>query len=98
MHYVSVGVLRHAAAIMDAIDQHEGASLSCQWQDDDDSDREPCGRPAEYLSPDASRVSAGGDIEVGPQWFCREHLEMELGEPVREQPLFSRIANPTDRS
>ena len=98
MHYVSVGVLRHAAAIMDAIDQHEGATLSCQWQDDDDPDREPCGRPAEYLSPDASRVSAGGDIEVGPQWFCREHLEMELGEPVREQPLFSRIANPTDRS
>jgi hypothetical protein len=92
MNYVSVVVVRHAAAVMAAIEQHEGASLSCQWQEDPDS--EPCGRPAEYLSPDANRVSAGGDIEVGPQWFCREHLEVELGEPVREQPLFRRIGNP----
>jgi hypothetical protein len=96
MDHVSVMVLRHASAIMSAIDQHEGVSLSCQWQEEPAS--EPCGRSAEYLSPDAIRVSAGGDIEVGPQWFCREHLELELGEPVREQELFNRIDNPDHQS
>jgi hypothetical protein len=32
-------------------------------------------------------VSAGGEIEVAALWFCREHLELELGGPVKEQPL-----------
>jgi hypothetical protein len=92
MNYISVQVLRHAAAVMAAIESHEGVSLPCQWQDSPES--EFCGRPAEYLSPDATRVSLGGDIEHGPQWFCKEHLELELGKPVGNQSLFSRIENP----
>jgi hypothetical protein len=94
MNYVSVSALRYAAAVMTALDHHGAASLSCQWRETPDA--EPCFRPAEYFSPDATRVSAGGDIEAGPQWFCREHLELELGEPVREEPLFRRVENPGD--
>jgi transcriptional regulator with XRE-family HTH domain len=95
MNYVSIEVLRAAAITMDLMEQrkavhpeHPGVPL-CNWQAEPSS--APCGRPAEYLAPDASRVSAGDDIEAAPQWYCREHLEQELEAPVREQPLFRRI-------
>ena len=95
MNYVSIGVVRYASQIMELMEQHgkehpehPGVPL-CNWQPHPSAD--PCFRPAEYLAPDATRVSAGGDIEAAPQWYCREHLEQELGAPVREQPLFRRI-------
>ena len=95
MNYVSLEVVQYAARIIELMEQHgrehpehPGVPL-CNWQSHPSAD--PCFRPAEYVAPDASRVSAGGDIEAAPQWYCREHLEQELGKPVREQPLFRRI-------
>ena len=95
MNYVSVEVLRHAAAVMDAVDrapEEANAVLRCDWQEAPDVPT--CGEPATHLVADATRVSAGGDIEAAPQWFCREHLELEMGEPVREQPIFRRLEGP----
>jgi hypothetical protein len=83
VNYVSLGVLRYAAAIVAATEQ-TGRRVTCMWQPD--SEAPQCGREAEYLVPDATRVSDGGDIEVAALWFCREHLELELGGPVKEQP------------
>ena len=95
MNYVSIEVIRNAAGTINLMERHKaehpehsGVPL-CNWQPDSSS--APCGRPAEYLVPDDSRVSAGSDIEAAPQWYCREHLEQELEAPVREQPLFRRI-------
>jgi hypothetical protein len=97
MNYASIEVVQYAARIMDAMrrfkeehpeDEDPGVPL-CNWQPHPSA--RPCLRPAEYLVPDASRVSAGGDIEAAPQWYCKAHLEQELGAPVREQPLFRRI-------
>ena len=95
MNYVSVAVIKYAAGIIKAVEQAKElhpdlpAGLACQYQEEHAG--EPCGRDAEYLVADGTRVSAGGDIEEGPLWFCREHLEQELGEPIREQPIFRRI-------
>ncbi len=96
MNYVSVEVLRYAAAVMAVVDHasdEAAVALRCNWQEAPDVP--PCGGPATHLVADATRVSAGGDIEEAPQWFCREHLELELGEPVREQPIFRRLEGPT---
>ncbi len=84
MNYVSLGVLRYAAAELAAAEQ-TGRRVTCMWQPD--SEAPQCSREAEYLVPDATRVSGGGEIEVAALWFCREHLELELGGPVKEQPL-----------
>jgi hypothetical protein len=85
VNYVSLRVLRYAAAELAAAEE-TGRRVTCMWQPD--SEAPQCGKQAEYLGPDATRVSAGGDIEeVAALWFCREHLELELGEPVKEQPL-----------
>ena len=84
MNYVSLRILRYAAAEL-AASEATGRRVSCMWQPD--SEAPQCDREAEYLVPDATRVSAGGDIEVAAMWFCREHLELELGGPVKEQPL-----------
>jgi hypothetical protein len=84
VNYVSLGVLRYAAAELSAAEQ-TGRRVTCMWQPD--SETPQCGREAGYLVPDATRVSAGGDIEVAALWFCREHLELELGGPAKEQPL-----------
>ncbi len=95
MNYVSVEVLLYAKKWMDAIERfrakNPGVSygLVCGWQQNPAS--APCGKPAEYLVPDGTRVSCGGDIESAPQWFCKKHLEQELGSAVQEQPLFRRI-------
>ena len=86
VNYVSLRVLRYAAAeLADA--EATGRRVSCMWQPSGATEAPQCGREAEYLVPDATRVSAGGEIEVAALWFCREHLELELGGPVKEQPL-----------
>jgi hypothetical protein len=84
VNYVSLRVLRYAAAELAAAEV-SGRRVTCMWQPD--SEAPQCDREAEYLVPDATRVSASGDIEVAALWFCREHLELELGGPVKEQPL-----------
>jgi hypothetical protein len=89
VNYVSLGVLRYAAAELTAAEQ-TGRRVTCMWQPD--SEVPQCGREAGYLVPDATRVSASGDIEVAALWFCREHLELELGGPVKEQPLLWPVA------
>ena len=90
MNYVSVEVLRHASNVL--WHMHEAGGPKCGWQADPGA--APCGVVAEYLVADGTRVSASGDIEAAPQWFCREHLELEMGEPVREQPIFRRLEGP----
>ncbi len=98
MNYVSVEVLRYAAAIMEAMERHNAeqpdvpALLGCTYQPDPGTD--PCMKPAKYLIADGTRVSGGGDIERAPQWRCREYLEHELGEPPASQPIFGRTENP----
>ena len=91
MNYVSVDVLRHAAAEAEAFES-KGGRVPCGWQPDPGTP--PCGNRVEYLVADATRASGGGDIERAPQWRCREHLELELGEAPREQPIFQRVENP----
>jgi hypothetical protein len=87
VNYVSLRVLRYAAAELAAAEA-TGRRVSCMWQPSGATEAPRCGREAEYLVPDATRVSADGDIEeVAALWFCREHLELELGGPVKEQPL-----------
>ena len=93
MNYVSVAVLRYAASVLEAFGR-EGMRAPCDWQPDPGTP--PCGTPAEYLVPDGTRLSAGGDIEHGPRWRCRKHLEHELGTPPQPQPIFDRIENPGD--
>jgi hypothetical protein len=93
VNYVSLGVLRYAAAELAAAEQ-SGRRVTCMWQPD--SEAPQCGREAEYLVPDATRVSGGGDIEVAAVWFCREHLELELGGPVKEQPLVWPVERPEE--
>jgi len=93
VNYINLGVLRYAAAELAAAEQ-TGRRVTCMWQPDSEAPR--CDREAEYLVPDATRVSAGGDIEVAALWFCREHLELELGEPVKEQPLLWPVERPEE--
>ena len=78
--------LRYAAAELAAAEA-TGRRVSCMWQPSGATEAPQCGREAEYLVPDVTRVSGGGEIEVAALWFCREHLELELGGPVKEQPL-----------
>jgi hypothetical protein len=86
VNYVSLRILRYAAAELVA-SEATGRRVTCMWQPSGATEAPQCGWEAEYLVPDATRVSAGGDIEVAALWFCREHLELELGGPVKEQPL-----------
>ena len=94
VNYVSIEVLEYAAKILKAVNSDPEARLACGWQSGPGD--VPCNKPVEYLIPDGTRVSAGGDIEAAPQWRCREHLELELGEPAKPQPLFDRAINPDD--
>lgn len=54
----------------------------------------PCGEPATYLAAgsdlvaDDTGIGAGADVESGPQWLCREHLEQMLDGPPEDQPVF----------
>src|SRR5919112_4321583 len=70
MNYVRLEVIRFAASVMHALEEHNvehpehpGVPL-CNWQSDPSAD--PCFKPAEYLAPDPSRVSAGGGAGGGP--------------------------------
>ncbi len=96
MNYVRLGVLRYAAAELAAAEE-TGRRVTCMWQPDPEAPQQ-CGREAEYLVPDATHVSGGGDIEevVAALWFCREHLELELGGPVKEQPLLWPVERPEE--
>ena len=77
---------------MAAVEGHEG--IRCGWLEDTGR---PCGEPATYLAAgsdlvaDDGRVGARADIESGPQWLCREHLERALGGPPEDQPVFGHI-------
>jgi hypothetical protein len=93
VNYVSSRVLRYAAAELAAVEE-TGRRVTCMWQPSGATEGPQCDREAEYLVPDATRVSAGGDIEVAALWFCREHLE--LGGPVKEQPLLWPRGSPEE--
>ena len=91
MNYVSVDVLRSAAAQAEAFER-KGGRVPCDWRPDPGAP--PCEKRVEYLVADAIRASGEGDIERAPQWRCREHLELELGEAPREQPIFQLVEDP----
>ena len=91
MNYVSVDVLRSAAAEVEAFERR-GERVSCDWQPDPGAP--PCEKRVEYLVADATRALGKGEIERAPQWRCSEHLGLELGEAPREQPIFQRIESP----
>jgi hypothetical protein len=78
---------------MAAVEGHEG--IRCGWLLEHAG--RPCGEPATYLAAgsdlvaDSTRVGARGDVESGPQWLCREHLELILDGPPVDQPVFGHI-------
>ncbi|MGI8541103.1 MAG: hypothetical protein ACR2N0_15230 [Rubrobacteraceae bacterium] len=94
-------VLAYAAKVMAAVEGHEG--IRCGWLE---GTGRPCGEPATYLAAgsdlvaSSSPVDAGGaggdvdrDVKSGPQWLCREHLELALGGPPEDQPVFGHITD-----
>jgi hypothetical protein len=84
INYLHTDVLAYAAKIMAAVEGHEG--IRCGWLEDTGR---PCGEPATYLAAGGDLVAsdtpvdAGDDVKSGPQWLCREHLELVLGAPRR---------------
>ena len=91
MNYVSVDVLRSAAAEAEAFER-KGERVPCDWRPDPGTP--PCDKRVEYLLADATRTKGQGEVERAPQWRCREHLELELGEAPREQPIFQLVEDP----
>jgi hypothetical protein len=88
-------MLRIQAQILQRLEEHQGF-VPCEWWSDPDSSG-PCGEPAEYLMPDATRPGSGGsDIEIRPAWFCRTHISELLGRDPGEQPFFRRIEDPEE--
>ena len=93
INYLHTDVLAYAARIMDAVEGHEG--IRCGWLLEQAG--RPCGAPATYLAVGGNLVAsdapvdAGGDVKSGPQWFCREHLELVLGGPPEDQPVLGHI-------
>jgi hypothetical protein len=81
---------------MAAVERHEG--IRCGWLEDTGR---PCGEPATYLAAGSDLAAsdtpvgsfARGDVESGPQWLCREHLELALGGPPEDQPVFGHITD-----
>jgi hypothetical protein len=97
MNYVSIDVLRYAAAIVEKMrnaPEEANAQFICEYQAHPGSGTIDCWRQPEYLVPDSTRVSGGGDIERKPMFFCREHTAEIVGEELEEQPVFGRIVNP----
>ncbi len=92
INYLHTDVLAYAAKIMDAVEGHDG--IRCGWLEDTGR---PCGEPATYLAAGSDLVAsdtpveAGSDVKSGPQWLCREHLELALGGPPEDQPVFGHI-------
>ncbi len=87
INYLHTDVLVYAAKVMAAAEGHDG--IRCGWLEDTGK---PCGEPATYLAAGGDLVArdtpvdASGDVESGPQWLCREHLELALGGPRSISP------------
>jgi len=92
INYLHTDVLAYAAKIMAAVEGHEG--IRCGWLEDTGR---PCGESATYLAAGSDLVASdtpidpGGDVKGGPQWLCRKHLELALGGPPEDQPVFGHI-------
>ena len=101
MQYVDLEIVRHAGAILAAVEE-AGQNVGCEAEMREDELSEGalaesalCGQPAVYLVPDATRAGEGGqDVERRPAMFCREHLEEMLGHAPEEQPIFRRLEGP----
>jgi len=97
VNYVQLDRLIEAAHIIAGFannpeERHRGA-VPCSYEPDAPESLRACGEPAVYFVPDATRASAGGDIEQAPQYYCREHLEEILGEPPpNSRPLAGSLA------
>jgi hypothetical protein len=78
---------------MAAVEGHDG--IRCGWLLEHAG--RPCGEPATYLAAgrdlvaDDTDVGPDEDVQSGPQWLCREHLELILDGPPEEQPVFGHI-------
>ncbi len=91
MQYIDLDIVRHAAAILAAVEE-AGQNVGCEHEGPEGG---LCGSPAVYLVPDATRAGGGGqDVERRPAMFCREHLEEMLGHAPEEQPVFRRLEGP----
>lgn len=91
MQYVELDIVRHAAAILAAVEE-AGQNVGCEAEL---PERGLCANPAAYLVPDATRAGEGGqDVERRPAMFCQDHLEEMLGHPPEDQPVFRRVAGP----
>jgi len=88
MNYVSLEVMLYAVKLMQE-------RIVCEHQSKPGIPTLDCQQSPEYLVPDATRVSMGGDIERKPMFFCREHTAEVIGEEPQEQPNFKRITNPS---
>ncbi len=87
-------MLRLQAQVLQKLEEQQGF-VPCEWWTDLDSG--PCGEPAEYLMPDATRLGGGGsEIEIRPAWFCRTHISELLGRDPGEQPFCRRIEGPEE--
>jgi|GEM_PF-3144668 hypothetical protein len=79
---------------MAAVEGHDG--IRCGWLEDTGR---PCGEPATYLAVGGDLVAssapagAGVDVESGPQWLCRGHLELALDGPPEDQPVFGHLTD-----
>jgi len=79
---------------MVAVEDHDG--IKCGWLEDTGW---PCGESATYLAAGSDLVASstpvdpGGDVKSGPQWLCRKHLELALGGPPEDQPVFGHITD-----
>jgi hypothetical protein len=103
LQYVELGIVRHAVAILAAVEE-AGQNVGCEAELQEDELPEGalpesalCGRPADYLVPDAARAGGGGqDEDRRPAMFCREHLEGMLGHAPEEQPAYRRAEAPPE--
>ncbi|MDQ3362520.1 MAG: hypothetical protein M3534_12840 [Actinomycetota bacterium] len=45
------------------------------------------------LVASSAPAGAGVDVESGPQWLCRGHLELALDGPPEDQPVFGHLTD-----
>ena len=100
MNYISLEALQYGAAMLHAMasippDHPARAKMRFVCEYGTDGGEAPaCVNPSDYLVPDATRISSGGDIEQRPSFFCREHTGELVGEEPQEQPMFRRTEAP----